>query len=133
MAMDPQQGQGAPPLSGEVLPPPGSPPPYAPPINPLAVASLITGIAASATAQFSWVCCGAFGGLPALVLGPIAAVCGHISLKQIGRSPGAGQSRGIAIAGLITGYAGIAQGLLIMPLWAAFITMMGDSPIPQGS
>jgi len=128
--MDPQQGQGAPPLSGEVLPPPA--PPYAPPTNPLAVASLITGIAAAATALFSWVCCGFFGGLPALVLGPIAAVCGHISLKQIGRAPGGGQGRGMAIAGLVTGYIGIALGLLIMLVCAALIVVMilsgeGDS------
>jgi len=60
-----------------------------------AIASLIMGIASLAT------CTGPLLGIPAVI-------CGHIGLSRINNS-GSPQGKGIAIAGLITGYIGIAS------------------------
>ncbi|KPJ73795.1 MAG: hypothetical protein AMS14_06340 [Planctomycetes bacterium DG_20] len=62
-------------------------------------------------------CC---AGLPAVALGILlgagAAVCGHLALGQIRKSGGRDRGRGMAIAGLATGYAGIGLGLLMIIL-----------------
>jgi len=74
--------------------------------NALAIVSLVFGI-------LGWTL------LP--VLGIIVAiVTGHIGLNQIRRSNGAQQGEGLAIAGLILGYLGLALGLL-----AIFLVMLG--------
>jgi len=48
----------------------------------------------------------------------LAVVFGHISLKQIGESNGTQGGRGMAIAGLVLGYIGVATGTIfvIIPL-----------------
>ncbi len=44
-----------------------------------------------------------------------AVVCGHIALSQIKRT--GEQGRGLAIAALVLGYAGIAAGVLVVVIW----------------
>jgi hypothetical protein len=53
-------------------------------------------------------CFTVFAGVPAVILG-------HLSKSEIRKSQGRLQGDGIALAGLITGYVGIALGLLIIP------------------
>jgi uncharacterized membrane protein YedE/YeeE len=110
------------PLTGEVLPPQAAKPT---PMNPLAVISMILGIASvclsAGSALITLVCC---AGFPALALGIVfgagAAVCGHVSLSQIAKSGGRDRGRNMAIAGLVTGYAGIGVGLLVVILMVVF-------------
>lgn len=77
------------------------------PTNGLAVAALVCGIL------------GFFTGLSAIA----AVICGHVSLSQLRRTGGEG--RGMAIAGLITGYIVIgfmALGVVLFCiLWAGLI------------
>ncbi len=127
----PQQPYPAPgqPASGAPVPPPAPPyanPPqqqayqpagYPPPAygyggyqpqktNALAIVSMIASIVG-----FIWI-------LP--IIGSIAGVImGHISLSQIKRTNEKG--RGMAIAGLIVGYAGLALAVIGIIAFAAFI------------
>jgi hypothetical protein len=71
----------------------------------LAVASMILGIVGLAVSWFTL-------GIPSI----LAVVFGHVSLNQIRHDANRG-GRGIGIAGLVTGYVGIAGGVL----WLAFI------------
>lgn len=103
-----QPGYGVAPAQSGYTPPPvqpgygaypsaGSPAAASRPTSPLAVASLICGIAG---VVLIWAI------IP--VLASIAAVItGHMALGQIKRQPGIG-GRGLAIAGLILGYAVVA-------------------------
>src|SRR5439155_13690330 len=95
-------------LVADVSPPPPpapvAPPPYAPypvPVyqttNGLAVASLIAG--------FFWL--GWVGSI-------LAVIFGHIALGQINRSGGREGGSGLAIAGLVLGYMGVATLLLVI-------------------
>jgi prepilin-type processing-associated H-X9-DG protein len=59
----------------------------------LAVWSLVLGIV-------GLVCCGLFGGVPAVV-------CGHMAQSRIRQSGGALGGAGLAVGGLVTGYLGI--------------------------
>lgn len=43
-----------------------------------------------------------------IVLGPIAAVFGHLALGEIKRNPAQKKGKGMAIAGLVCGYVAIA-------------------------
>ncbi len=68
------------------------------PTNSLAVVSLVCGIAA-------WL------GIP--ILGSIAAVVtGHLARGQLRARPGAESGEGLALAGLILGYANLALGCI---------------------
>lgn len=73
-----------------------------PPTDGKAVASLVLGIVSI------FLCLGIFSGIPAVILG-------HISLSNIRKSMGRIQGSGMATAGLVMGYIGIAFGLLILP------------------
>jgi hypothetical protein len=98
-------------LVADVSPPPPPPPPlpvgppYAayqpafayPTTNGLAVASLIAG--------FLWI--GWVGSI-------LAVIFGHIALGQINRSSGREQGSGLAIAGLVLGYMGVATLLFVV-------------------
>lgn len=53
------------------------------------------------------------------ILSIAGVIMGHIALSQIKRRGEAG--RGMAIAGLIVGYAGIAFWILMVVLWIAFL------------
>jgi hypothetical protein len=89
-------------LTADVTPPPPPPVPAPtgwPPVvrhtNGLAVASLI------ASLVWMW----ALGSL-------VAVICGHAALRQIKRSGGRQTGRGMAIAGLVIGYMGLAATVL---------------------
>jgi hypothetical protein len=94
-------------LVADVSPPPPAPPPmpspyYAPqPVYPttngLAVASLVAG--------FLWL--GWFGSI-------LAVIFGHIAIGQINRSGGRESGTGLAIAGLVLGYMGVATLVLVL-------------------
>jgi hypothetical protein len=83
------------------------------PTNGLAVAALVCGIL------------GFFTGLSAIP----AVICGHVALSQLRRTGGEG--RGMAIAGLVTGYIVIGFVVLgVVPfaiLWAGLIGMAADT------
>ncbi len=81
-------------LADVVLPPAGR-------TDPLAVWSLVLGIAGFFAC---WVCCGPLLSVPAVITG-------HISLSNIKCDPQL-EGRGLAMAGLITGYVAIALFLL---------------------
>lgn len=70
------------------------------PTEGLAIASLVCGILAIISC-YVW---GLFG-IPAVI-------CGHMSIKKINNSPTPIQGKGMAIAGLVTGYIGIVFQLL---------------------
>ena len=99
-AAPPETPAAAPVATGSVLglatprtlqPLPGAPPPVGPAENSgKAIASLICGF-------FMWF-------FPAAVA---AIILGHVSLSDIGRSAGKLKGRGMAIAGLVLGYAGV--------------------------
>ena len=94
-----------PPPAYTYAPPPGFPPPPAYPVkaktNGLALASMILGIVGITVG----LCLNFFPVMPIL-----AVVFGHLGLSQT-RTTGA-PGRGYAIAGLVTGYIGIALALL---------------------
>jgi len=48
-----------------------------------------------------------------------AVICGHVAKSRIARSAGALTGDGLALAGLITGYIGIALSLFVLPLLLA--------------
>ncbi|GHJ50415.1 hypothetical protein Cs7R123_77570 [Catellatospora sp. TT07R-123] len=73
--------------------------------NGMAIASLVLGIAGVLTC-----CCYGFGALPGL----IGAILGHLSMKQIRERNQDG--RGLAIAGIATGWAGVALSVGMLAL-----------------
>src|SRR5437016_4388845 len=85
--------------------PPSFPTPVQPKNSGLAIASLVLGI-------LSLTCFYLFSGIPAVI-------CGHMAHSRIRRSGGALEGGGLALAGLITGYIGIALSIVIIPLMAA--------------
>jgi len=86
--------------------------------DPLAVWSLVLGIAGFFAC---WACCGPILSIPAVILG-------HISLVNIKRDPGL-EGKGLAIAGLVTGYVAIALFLLYFFVAgsAAFLGALTDA------
>ncbi len=109
-----------PPPAYAYAPPPGVPPPPAYPVkaktNGLALASMILGIVGITVG----LCLIFFPVMPIL-----AVVFGHLGLSQT-RSTGA-PGRGYAIAGLVTGYIGIALAILWL---IAIIFGTFTSPVP---
>lgn len=88
-------------------PPPPAPlaPPYAP-YAPAVVYPTTNGLAvASLVAGFLWL--GWFGSI-------LAVIFGHMALGQINRSGGRETGSGLAIAGLVLGYMGVATLLLFL-------------------
>jgi hypothetical protein len=71
----------------------------------LAIWSLVLGI-------LSLLCFTIFTAIPGVI-------CGHKALSKIKRSGGTVTGQGLAIAGLVTGYLGIAYALFIIPLMVA--------------
>lgn len=130
-AAAPQPPYGAPPQGAQygaaypVQPSPGAPPVYGygggytpgPRTNPLAIASMVTSIV-GLVFSFTWV----------LGLGAIAGVIlGHISLGQIKRTGEAG--RGMALAGVIVGWATIGLGVLLIVAMIVFWGLLGTASI----
>ncbi|WP_435893404.1 GYF domain-containing protein [Oceaniferula spumae] len=96
----------------------GQPQPYVGtiPTDTLAIVSLVCGILAVVVC-YLW----ALFGIPAVI-------CGHMSLKKINNSATPIAGKGMAIAGLVTGYIGIAlQLLMIIGVIAAIATSPGTS------
>jgi competence protein ComGC len=77
----------------------------APRTAPLAIWSLVLGI-------LSLTCFALLSGIPAVI-------CGHLARSRVKASNGALQGNGLALAGLITGYLGIAYSLLVIPMLLA--------------
>lgn len=75
-------------------------PPVAPPADGLAIASMVCGIIAVITCYFG------------AILGTIAVVLGHVSISKIKKSGNTVGGKGMAIAGLVCGYVGIAMTLV---------------------
>jgi prepilin-type processing-associated H-X9-DG protein len=73
----------------------------------IAIASLVCGI-------LSWVCAGPLAAIPAVITG-------HMALGRIKRSAGALGGRGMAIAGLILGYASIVVMIAAIVLFFTFV------------
>jgi hypothetical protein len=87
-----------------------SPPPVMasalPQNSPLAAVSMVTGIVGLPLALV----CGIFG-----FIAPVTAiVCGHLASSQIKKSNGTVSGKGMALAGLILGYAAVALYVLIV-------------------
>ncbi|GAA4613764.1 DUF4190 domain-containing protein [Saccharopolyspora hordei] len=78
---------------------------YPPRNNGLAIASLCVSLAAIMT------CYGA------LLVGPVGAVLGHVSLREIKRAPHLYHNRSMALAGIIIGWS-------VFALWALLITFV---------
>ncbi len=76
--------------------------PAIPVTNGLAIASMVCGIL---SLVFFCFCGGIFFGLPAVI-------CGHLALNQLNHPGNQQDGRGMAIAGLVCGYAGIAVFVL---------------------
>ncbi|MEI9865137.1 MAG: DUF4190 domain-containing protein [Limisphaerales bacterium] len=91
----------------ETIPPAlGTQSPTQPPkTSALAIWSLVLGI-------LSLICCTIFAAIPGVI-------CGHMALGRIKRSVGGLSGQGLAIAGLITGYLGIAMAIFVIPLMVA--------------
>jgi hypothetical protein len=82
--------------------PPPAPAPIEPKHSGFAIWSLVLGTLSSLGCLF-------FTGLPAVI-------CGHIGYSRINRSNGTLTGRGLALAGLITGYIGIVLSLVLIPV-----------------
>jgi competence protein ComGC len=90
-----------------VLPPSVSTASSVPRTAPLAVWSLVLGI-------LGLTCFFVLTAVPAVI-------CGHVATGRIKRSGGALGGSGLALAGLITGYLGIAMSLVLLPLMLAVV------------
>ncbi len=93
------------------VPSPGLPPVYpaAPQTNGMAIASLVLGIVSLACSQ----CITAIPGV----------IFGHIALKQIRESGGAQTGRGLAIAGLVTGYVSLGIVVAVVIVYAVIVLL----------
>jgi hypothetical protein len=88
---------------------PGAPPMPTIKTSPLAIWSLVLGILGI---LLLLVCIGPLFAIPAVV-------CGHMAYARIKRSGGALAGEGMALAGLITGYASIGLSVVLIPMMAA--------------
>ena len=88
----------------ETVPPISGYPPQ-PKTSGLAIWSLVLGI-------LSITCFSIFSGIPGVI-------CGHKAISRIKKSGGGLTGQGLAIAGLVTGYIGIAWAILFIPLMLA--------------
>ena len=84
-----------------VQPPPASP---SPKTSALAVCSLVLGLL----------------GILLCFIGPVfsipAIICGHLGSSRINRSSGMLRGKGVAIAGFIVGYVGLAMMIVLLPI-----------------
>lgn len=93
----------------------GYPQAYFPPVAPtcgLAIASMVCGIIGFITCYFSG------------LLGVPAVICGHLAISRINSSPIFMPGRGMAIAGLVMGYIGIAFSVAAI---AFFVIAIGGA------
>jgi len=95
-------------------------PPQARQTSGLAIASLVLSIV---SLPLTCGCCGT--GIVAAVL---AVVFGHVAMGQIRRSQGRLDGTGMAVAGLVVGYASVAIHVLVailLVIWIIFAACMG--------
>ena len=85
----------------EIIPPPVP----QPKTSALAIGSLVLGI-------LGLMCFTIFAAIPGVI-------CGHKALSKIQKSDGSLSGKGLAIAGLITGYLGIAWAVIFIPMLMA--------------
>lgn len=102
----------SPAAASPTVPPSQAGPPSIPPATvtgrrtePLAIWSLVLSL-------FSLACCGFVLGIPGII-------CGHLALSKMQRDPQL-EGRGMAMAGLVIGYAAIA-------LWLMYVVFFGGS------
>lgn len=81
-----------------------------PPTSSMAVASLVCGV-------LTFAGCSIIAAIPGVI-------CGHIALGQIRSAPSLYGGRGLALAGLILGYVGIAMLVIVLLFYAVFILGM---------
>ena len=74
----------------------------------MAVTALVAGI-------LSLLMCGLFAAIPAII-------CGHIGIKQADRGEASG--RGMAMAGMIMGYASLALTVLVILFYIFFVVLV---------
>lgn len=79
------------------------PGPMRPRTSGLAVASMVMGILGFV---LGWLCCG-------LIFPLLAVVFGHVAYAQINGDPTQWKGRGMAVAGLVLGYVGLAFSVLL--------------------
>ena len=82
--------------------------------DPLAILSLVLSVVG-----LLGFCCGFF-----LMAGIAGIICGHIALSRLSKDPSLG-GRGLAIAGVVIGYVGVAG-------WLAWIVLFGGLAVLQG-
>jgi len=68
--------------------------------------------------------CGIIGGYASTV-SIIAVICGHLALNKIKKDPNLYSGKGLAIAGLILGYLGLAIGLVLGIMRGAIKSKLG--------
>ena len=68
--------------------------------------------------------CGIIGGYTSTV-SIIAVICGHLALNRIKKDPNLYSGKGLAIAGLILGYLGLAIGLVLGIMRGAIKSKLG--------
>jgi hypothetical protein len=83
----------------------------------LAVIAFVTGVLSVATSVI----------VVGVVLGPAAAILGYLAYRRITSSAGALSGRGLALAGLVLGVAGLAASLLLPIVLLLFATQTGGS------
>jgi hypothetical protein len=89
--------------------PPYAPYPPAPPTNGLAIAALVCGVGGFVVG---------FSFIPAII-------CGHLARRQI-RQTGE-QGAGLALAGLILGYVGIALFVVLIAVFVVIMNKIGNT------
>ena len=67
----------------------------------------------------------------AFLIAPVGVILGHIALNQIKNSNGQLGGRGLAIAGLIVGYASIALGLIFVAFFILLVALAANAPNPS--
>jgi Domain of unknown function (DUF4190) len=97
---------------------------YGPYPGPMPASTSTWAIASLAASIVSWL-------LVPFVLAVVGVICGHIALNEINRSQGRLEGRGMALAGLIIGYANIAAAVCaIVFLIALLSTRFSPTPTP---
>ncbi|WP_227991638.1 DUF4190 domain-containing protein [Microbacterium sp. CBA3102] len=116
-----QPGWGAAPVQPGYSPPsaPGYPVVVSRPTSPLAVTSLVCGLAGIVL----------FWAVIPLLASVAAVITGHMALGQTKRNPGIG-GRGMAIAGLILGYAVVGVGVFILVSTIISFLFLGAFSLP---
>jgi hypothetical protein len=125
---DPNQPPVTPPASNQPAPPPAYAPPAAPaygaaPDAPAAYSAKAYG----APAEDKYNVLAIISLVSAFFVSLAAVICGHIALSQIKKTGEKG--RGLAIAGLVLGYAGMITGIIIF----AFLIIAWMAALNSGS